>query len=97
MHDDKDCMTLTHSLFDPQHLVQCLAHRYLLNMHVRTYVRRYVYLMITTYLNVNVQQITNTLKFDSHEDPPYNKDLGVPIEKRKLILENELDHINKRK
>lgn len=40
--DDKDCMTPTHSLFDPQHLAQGLAHRYLLNMHVCTYEHMYV-------------------------------------------------------
>lgn len=89
VHDDKDCMTLTHSLFDPQYLVQGLAHRYLLNMHVCMYVHMYGYLVIATYLNVNVQQIAKTLKFDSHEDPSYNKDLGVPIEKRRLIQGNE--------
>lgn len=54
VHDGKDCVTLTHPLFDPQHLVQSLAHRYLLNMHVCTYERMYIYLVIATYLNVNV-------------------------------------------
>lgn len=81
VHDDKDCVTLTHPPFDPQHLAQSLAHRYLLNMHVHTYVHMHVHLVIAAYLNVGVQHIAKTLKFDSHGDPPYNKDLGAPIEK----------------